>query len=465
VPLIVSLPGRAAGRDPRLARDLDVAPTILDALGLVPPEGMEGASLLGPAGAGDPAVPAAYAESFYARNHYGWAGLPAVRDPRYKYIGGPEPELYDLSQDPGETRNLAGERTALAAAMEERLVALAGRASLSATAAVAPEAVERLRALGYVGATLAEAETAAGPSPRSRVASLALFAEVVPPTLACLERRDCGASHLAALDRVLTAEPRYVEGYLLRSKALAQLGHAEEAIAAMEQALRLNPGDTSTLADLADLEAGAGDLPAGLERLEAARALSPGDGDLATREARLLREAGREDDATALLREFVAAHPREPLARYELGCVLLERGEIDAAEELIRAAFEESPGLDKVHFNLALIAEARGRTDEARQHYRDEIAARPRNFEAWTNLGLLELDSGAPEAAAEAARRVMELEPRLFAGPWLLARALLASRGKADAEVAALARRSLELAPGSPAARELVAQVERSRGR
>jgi tetratricopeptide (TPR) repeat protein len=298
------------------------------------------------------------------------------------------------------------------------------------------------------------------------VASLALFAEIVPPTLACLDERTCDASHVAALDRVLAAEPRYVEGHVLRSKVLAQLGRGADAIAAMEAALRLNPEDTASLADLADLRAGAGDLVGALETLAAARSLSPAGGDLVTRQARLLRAAGRADEAASLLQDFVGAYPREPLARYELGCMLLQQGDVDAAEALIRAAFETAPGLDKVHFNLALIAEARGRGDAALQHYRDEIEARPENFEAWTNLGLLELERGAPEAAAEAARRVMALEPRLFAGPWLLAKALLASRGTADAELVALARRARELAPpGSPAARELLAELERAHRR
>jgi len=460
VPLIVRAAGRAADRVATLARDVDVVPTILDALGLDPAPELEGRSLLG-AREGAPAERTAYAESFYARDHYGWAGLRALRDRRYKYVASPRPELYDLQEDPGETRNLAVERQPLADAMAARLAQLSAGSAAGAREAVASEAVERLRSLGYVGASLPEAEASDGPAPRDRVASLALFAEVVPRALECLEERACQAGDVGALDRVLAAEPRYVEGHVLKAKLLSRLGRAREAIAAMEAALRLNPRDTAILADLADLRAGAGDLAGGLELLAAARAESPADGDLVTRESRLLRAAGRDEEALARLRDFATAHPGEPLARYELGCALLERGDVDGAEQAIRAAFAISPGLDRVHFNLALIAEARGRIPEAREEYRKELARRPRNFEAWTNLGLLELEHGAPEAAAEAARRVMELEPRLFAGPWLLARARLAAGGRADAEVLALARRAVELAPDSEAARELLARVRR----
>lgn len=463
VPLIVWLPGAAApGRVPALVRDVDVVPTVLEALGLPVPDELDGRSLLPAISGGDPGERTAYAESFYARNHYGWASLRALRDERYKYVESPRPELFDLERDPAETRNLAAEQQGRVAAMAERLASLTANETGSSRAAPDRDAVERLRALGYVGTALPETGGDEGPSPRDRVASLALFAEVVPPTLACLARRDCDASHVASLERVLEAEPRYVEGHVLRSKLLARLGRTEEATRAIEEALRLNPEDTASLADLADLRAAAGDLADGLEALAAARALSPADGDLVSRQARLLRAGGRDDEAIALLREFVAAHPEEPLARYELGCVLLERGDADAAEPLIRRAFEAAPGLDKVHYNLALLAEARGDRKAAREHYRDEVAARPDNFEAWTNLGLLELESGAHEAAAEAARRVIELEPRLFAGPWLLARARLAATGRADAEVRALARRAVELAPGSPAARTLLDEVERS---
>ena len=107
VPLIVHWP-EGSKRIPNDRIDepaslLDVAPTILDALGLPRAAEMRGRSLITAKGTGE-----IYSESLYPRNHFGCAPLRALRSGRYKYIDAPNPELYDLSNDPLESRNLYG---------------------------------------------------------------------------------------------------------------------------------------------------------------------------------------------------------------------------------------------------------------------------------------------------------------------------------------------------------------------
>jgi len=53
-------------------------------------------------------------ETYFPRYHFGWQHLRSLRDDRYTYVDAPRPELYDRSQDPGETRNLYDERRPLA---------------------------------------------------------------------------------------------------------------------------------------------------------------------------------------------------------------------------------------------------------------------------------------------------------------------------------------------------------------
>jgi hypothetical protein len=97
----------------------------------------------------------AYAESYYARFHYGWSELKALRAGRFKYIEAPRPELYDMDQDPGETTNLYEERKSLADRMAGELRRLESTSSSPQAAAgpssIDPETRERLAALGYIG--------------------------------------------------------------------------------------------------------------------------------------------------------------------------------------------------------------------------------------------------------------------------------------------------------------------------
>ena len=96
-------PAAAAGPVPTV----DILPTVLDVVGLAPQEGIDGRSLA--RALFDPAAPldhTAYSETYFPRYHFGWQHLRSLRDDRYTYVDAPHPELYDRSQDPGETRNV-----------------------------------------------------------------------------------------------------------------------------------------------------------------------------------------------------------------------------------------------------------------------------------------------------------------------------------------------------------------------
>jgi arylsulfatase A-like enzyme len=149
VPLIWRLPGGqfAGRRVPALIRNMDVAPTILDLVGISPQPTFQGRSLF-PLMRGDAtAAMSGIAEMQTART---------LLDPPWKLVleDGDQARLFHLTADPGEHRDLAKQEPARTAAMRLAL----GKALASGTAEVrelvpgtTDEALkERLRALGYV---------------------------------------------------------------------------------------------------------------------------------------------------------------------------------------------------------------------------------------------------------------------------------------------------------------------------
>jgi arylsulfatase A-like enzyme len=125
IPMIVSWPGRIQhGRTDAAATLVDLAPTILELTGERVPASMQGASL----------APLLLGKTSGSRFEYAFServhpnaqhtrspagGVPAermIRGEGWKYVlyADGEEYLYDLTKDPGETRNLAGERSVLA---------------------------------------------------------------------------------------------------------------------------------------------------------------------------------------------------------------------------------------------------------------------------------------------------------------------------------------------------------------
>jgi len=124
VPLIFAWPGHIAqGKtcSTHLASGLDIMPTLCDFAGIKPPPHMRGTSLR-PLLENRAAPAREYIVSEVASN----TGR-MVRTPRYKYITfttDPVEQLFDMQQDPGETRNLATESRYASVLQEHRRLLL-----------------------------------------------------------------------------------------------------------------------------------------------------------------------------------------------------------------------------------------------------------------------------------------------------------------------------------------------------
>jgi hypothetical protein len=273
VPLILFQP-RLLG--PRVvetpARHVDLLPTILDAVSLPAPGGLRGRSLL-PAAAGAPAgAPATtYFEALSGQLNRGWAPLYGLIQEGWKYIDLPIPELYDLTADPAEERNLVAAEPRRLAAMREALQPLR---ELDPGAVASPESAEirdRLRSLGYLS----------GGSPAART----VYTEEDDP------------KRLIELDAI----QRRVAG-------LYSDGDLPGALRLCRQLVRRRPGMRMALLDLAQLERESGDLEAAIEALERAFALNPEDPAALALLAGYLTQAGRADEAV----ELTGHRPRQP---------------------------------------------------------------------------------------------------------------------------------------------------------
>jgi arylsulfatase A-like enzyme/Tfp pilus assembly protein PilF len=411
VPLLVKPPDSTNSRVVDVpVETADLAPTI-GALAGATFGSVDGRSLLPliDGAAGDPDRPA-YAESYYQNVLLGWSPLRAVRTGRWKFIEAPRPELYDLRNDPGEQRNRIADREALASGLQRTLLAAPAAIPTDRASALAGEAADRLRSLGYVsGSTVATPATLLV-DPKDRVEVWAAIEEGIDhvardpvaaqQAFARALRLDAGnglaMKYLADVGfragrqreardgyrRALAAGFRHPDVYVNLASIAEREGRPAEARAALGEAVKMAASDGDAWNRLGLLEAQRGATDAARHAFTSAIAAASDRAEPYYNLAIIERRAGNEAAAQARFQEALARNPRYPEAHYELGTGYLMAKQPERALESYRSALAGRPDYAEALFGAARAALDLGRTDEARSDYEKFIRIAPPQYKA-----------------------------------------------------------------------------------
>jgi arylsulfatase A-like enzyme len=238
VPWIVAGAGMPQGRvvSDRVAGLVDVLPTVLGLLGIdSSPAAVDGQDLTRVSADADRAL---YIESLAGYLDYGWAPLHGLRRLHDKLILSPDPEYFDVGDDPGEQVNLYGSSDA-ADDLEKRLgKRLAEWAPVSAAreAEHAPdqEALDRLAALGYV--RRAPDEGSAGADPKAML-------EVGNQLQTAISLSAAGdlEGALAAVEAVLAEHPDAPRALYAATAIYDRMGRLDDGERTLRRALNVRP--------------------------------------------------------------------------------------------------------------------------------------------------------------------------------------------------------------------------------
>ncbi len=160
---------------------------------------------------------------------------------------------------------------------------------------------------------------------------------------------------LAHIEQAIAANPRVAGYHLNRANALHRLGRGPEAIAACQEALRLDRANAEAQQILGHVLS---DLGRGEEALAAYREAArrkPGLFDIHNNLGVALRHAGRLEEAEQALREALRREPGEPGIAANLANVLKELGRVTEAEALLRDALRVRPEDPALRYNLGLL--------------------------------------------------------------------------------------------------------------
>jgi arylsulfatase A-like enzyme/Flp pilus assembly protein TadD len=400
VPLVVKLP-KSARKGKSVAAPvqlIDVFPTILTQTETTAParRSANARSLLTFLDDKAPAPPI-YSETYYARLHFGWSDLHSLIDGPNHFIRAPQPELYDMVADRAEKNNVIEQNRRVHVRMRAAIEPFVRVAS--APTPVDPEDAAKLAALGYVGSTVATESGEELPDPKQTIGTFREIREAYA-LFRDLKLEEC----VAAADKLLAANPRIMDVWDVKTKALAKLGRHADAIAAAREGLKYQSNNIGLLMTVANLSILTGDLeqaeahaelmlkfePSRARDVLARVAAQRGDWDRATKEAELaVKEA--HDPASGLM---------------TLGLIYKQQGKLDkgleyldqAAESVERHKNKDLPSLELYRGDLLARL---GRNREAETAFRKEIEGHPTDPEAYGSLILLLSSEGRVQEATK----------------------------------------------------------------
>ena len=411
VPLVLRLPrGLRAGARVRgtVAQD-DIAPTLLDLAGIAA-SGLDGVSLRGVLSGAAPASGPVYSETFFPRYHLGWSELFAATDDRYRYVRAPRPELFDLSTDGGEKRNLADERAAVAASMNRWLEQRGAAAAASAPEEVPADVREKLAALGYVGTASTRSSSGARPDPKDHIAAYEDFKAGLSLRLA--GRR---TEAVEQLRKVVASNPDLRDAWEILGATLVELDRKKEAVEAFDRTIALDPTSAEPHLELARLLVLDGRRDAALQHAEIAARREPGKAYETM--AQVMLDLNRPEQAAEYARRSLEADPRRVMSHFALGVVAQRAGRYEEALAAFRRT-EEANRLQKdsvvlgLHARMADCLARLGRDADAEREFQAEIRAVPWSREGRVGLAMLYRSQGRDAEARTAVEGLVDAAPR-----------------------------------------------------
>lgn len=418
VPLIIHWPsgaGPVAARVNEPASLLDVAPTILEYLGVPQPSQFQGRTLIGLVQGKFPSrAEGVYSESLYGQGHFGTAALRSLRLGRYKYIEAPRAEFYDLQDDPGETTNIYASQRELAASYRDRLLFIRSqfRTAKPSSRRMSPEIEAQLRSLGYISgpttsvASLRSEVDGSAPDPKDKIATYERYGYAL---------RLATGGHLSEsceiLAQLINDDAGLIDVRLTLGVTLQELNQHTNAVQQFLQILKQDPPNVLAHFDLGLSYVALGRSEDAIREFQATLAVAPYYTRAEEELGKIFLQQGEFQQAQSHFEHLLTIAPNDYGAHYALGALAIREGHADSARRELDAALRAEPQSAEAHNALGSLYLLRGDLDEAQREFGDAIQYEPRFAQAHYNLGLVFQKRLENDKAAKEFRIALEDDP------------------------------------------------------
>lgn len=443
VPMILRIPGATHRGAPQDTVELvDVAPTLLEAAGLPAEKAFQGESLVPLMREGvRKKNRLAFSESYFAALQMGASPIFSVQDATYKFIDSPKAELYNLSSDPGETRNLTSDLKSESRQYQTRIQQYQKTYFKPAVQAekrnVSSEEAEQFAALGYLGGQVSENSWDRTRDPKDSIGAW---------------NKNLEASYLVEHGEYKKAIPLIRD---IRSSG----SMPAESVTLLEARCYAGLGDTAKAEGILN---SAGNSPAVLSELAEvyARTGRPEKANAAYRKllqedfsyftlydyVAFLKQYGKTSEALSLVRQAQSSRKDADQGRPFFAEMYMGLGDLAGAEKILASLMQERPWEMKWYLELAAVYQGQGKIPQALALLEGQSERFGNELEFLMRLGILYSVAGQKSKEIAAFQQLVRAYPSDPRGYFYLAKAMLETKQNPLA-VVDLVKRGLALNP------------------
>ena len=215
---------------------------------------------------------------------------------------------------------------------------------------------------------------------------------------------------LTQLQHISRDAEEYEDSVFLQIRLLRLLKRPEDAVRVLEKALagrEVRNLDLYIL--LATLYQVQGNEVLGEGVYERALALHPANGELLYEYGLFLEQAGKQEQAVAMMQKVLALEPENAAALNYIGYTWADKGEnLDQALKYIKRAVELKPDNGYIRDSLGWVYFQLGHLDKARQELEKAVTLSSGDPAIQEHLGDVYLEAGKPHKALQVYRRALD---------------------------------------------------------
>ncbi|MBO85971.1 MAG: hypothetical protein CL927_11490 [Deltaproteobacteria bacterium] len=387
IPFIVKPPkdlDKAIVESKHTVSNVDVTPTVLGMLGFKAPEDLDGLDLSPILTGGSLDRNPVYMEAESARNRFGFAPERAVAHGPLKLMDTPNPRLFDVVEDPGETKNLVKKKPDDFTRLQKAHEAIQERRVDGTGGGVAsPEVLAQLEALGYMtsdGSIGDEATAKLDAKDQSELIARLDKARV-------LGRQRKFRKAVEEYKKVLEEHPQIGEARMNMARAYGAMKKPKQAEEVLREAVELDPASTVLKSNLASHLMTQGNFEEAYALYENILTQVPGDDVARNGIVRMYLATGQFGKALEVSQSWKDESPDSLAWDGYRGIALANLNRVPEAFEALQMSLTDDMPRKDVHNTLGNIALMTGNLETALDHFERETGWFPDDLQTRMRVG------------------------------------------------------------------------------